>query len=88
VGEADNIQDANDAVDKFVADIAAQLVVSLGMGEDEALNFVLDALENPDEKHLSPIPEDEADPEELALWLGKATTLGIAAKILKAAQAK
>jgi len=84
VGSADNIQDANDAVDKYIADVAAQLMVSAGMGEDEALDFVIDYLEDPEDKHLSPLPEDDADPEELALWLGKATTLGISAKILKA----
>jgi hypothetical protein len=86
VGGADNIQDANDAVDKFIADIVAQLVLSAGMEEDEAFDFVFDFLDSMDEKHLSTLPDDDADPEELALWLGKATTLGISAKILKTAR--
>jgi hypothetical protein len=86
VGEADNIHNANDAVDQFVANIAAQLVVSIGMSEEGALDFVLDYFADPQDEHLSPIPEDDTDPEELALWLGKATTSGISAKIMKAAR--
>ena len=86
VGEADNIQDANDAVDKYLSDIAGELMVCKGMSQDEAADFVFHYLRNLDDEHLSELPGDDADPEELMLWLGKATTFGISAKIVKAAK--
>ena len=88
VGNAENIQDANDAVDKFLADLASQLMVSKGMSEDEAFDFVFDYLDTVEDEHISEIPDDDADPEELLMWLGKATTYGLQAKVLKAAQGK
>ncbi len=86
VGEADNISDANDAVDKFLADVVDQLMLVTGMSEGAAFDFVFDFLDSESvSEHLPAIPDDDADPEELATWLGKAGTLGVAAKIIKAA---
>lgn len=87
VGGADNVHDANDAVDKFIADVVDQLMLTVGMGEDEAFDFVFDFLDSESGgEHLPTLPGDDADPEELATWLGKATTLGVAAKIVKSAR--
>lgn len=88
-GEADNVQDANDAVDRYIADIVDQLIVELGMDEEEAFNFVFSHLEKgSDENGLAPVPDEDADPEELASWLGKATTLGVSAAIVRAARGR
>jgi hypothetical protein len=87
VGEADNIPDANDAVDKYLADIADQLVLVTGMDEDEALELVFDHADRSSEDgRLPALPSDDADPEELAGWLGKANTMGFGALVLKAAR--
>jgi len=86
VGEADNISDAGDAVDKFLANLVAQLMVKTGMGEDEAFDYVFDFFDTTTgEGHLPPLPDEDADPEEQASWLGKAGTLGVSAQLLKAA---
>jgi hypothetical protein len=87
VGEADNVQDANDVVDRYIADIVDQLMVELGMEEEEAFSFVFSHLEKGSEENgLAPVPGEDADPEELASWLGKATTLGVSAAIVRAAR--
>jgi hypothetical protein len=84
---AENISDANDAVDKFIADIVGQLVLQSGMDEDEAFDYVFDFFDDTTaDGHLPPLPDDDADPEELSNWLGKATTYGVSAKILKQAR--
>ena len=85
VGEADNISDANDAVDKYLANIVAQLVLTTNMGEDEAFDLVFDFFDDESE-HIPALPDEDADPEELMMWLGKATTFGADKKILKLAQ--
>jgi hypothetical protein len=88
-GGADNVQDANAAVDRYVADMVDQLMIELGMSDDDAFDFVFSHLHKGSEDgQLAPLPDADADPEELASWLGKATTLGVSAAIVRAARSK
>lgn len=86
-GKADNIVDANDAIDKYLADIVDQLVLSYDMDADEAFDFVFDMADSASsEEHLPALPGEDADPEELMMWLGKANTMGFGAKVISAAK--
>lgn len=87
VGQADNVSDANDAIDKYLATAVDMLVAETGMDEDAAFELLFSAAEKAaKDGELPALPDDKADPEELAMWLGKATTWGLAARVLSAAR--
>ncbi len=86
-GEASNVDETGDVIDRYLNDIADQLVQSQGWGVHEAMGFVFDvASEVAEEGHLPEIPSDNADPEEVAMWLGKAASYGFGARVLKSAR--
>jgi hypothetical protein len=87
IGQADNISDANDAIDKYLATAVDMLVAEAGMDEDTAFERLFAVAEKAaKDGELPALPDDKADPEELAMWLGKATTWGLAARVLSAAR--
>lgn len=87
VGHADNVSDANDAIDKYLATAVDMLVAETGVDEDTAFERLFAAAEKAaKDGELPELPDDDADPEELAMWLGKASTWGLAARVLSAAR--
>jgi hypothetical protein len=83
--ELDGVEDA---IDKFIAGIADQLVATLGMSEDAALDYVLDCCDEASEHgRIPPIPSEDADPVAVAVWLGKAQTAGFPTEVVSSAKA-
>lgn len=84
VGGAKNISDAIDVMDRYLSDIAFQLAEAEGWDITEAFSFVLDCADEVSTGgKLPPLPEDNADPEEIAMWLGKAASYGFGAHVMK-----
>lgn len=74
-GGAVNPSDVGDTLDIYLSDIASILEIEYDMDDEDALQFVFSAAdEMADEGLLPEMPEDEAEDEEIALWLGTAKT--------------
>ena len=86
-GGADNITDIEDTFDMFLSDIIDLLMFDSDIGEDEAADFIFYMADSmADEGMLPPMPDDGADEEELAAWMGKAKSIGFSNRVLKAAR--
>lgn len=86
-GGAENVSDAQDALDKYLADIADQLTTEFEVSDDDAWDFIGQvASECEDEGELPPMPDYESPDADATLWLGKATSILFAGRVLKTAR--
>lgn len=78
-GGAENATDIPDALDKYLAGIAGQLVAHYGKSKDGALSAIMKTARSlASDGTLPSMPSDSADDAEIALWLGKAASIGFA----------
>jgi hypothetical protein len=83
---AENEPDVWAAFDLYIGDIVDDLTEKYELGEDEALDFVFTiADEAVDSGMLPEIPDESADEEDVAVWLGKAGSAGFERMVLDAA---
>lgn len=85
-GGATNETDIPDALDKYLGGIADHLVQNYGMSEDEAfakIGTVARSLSS--EGTLTSFPTQNSDDADIAVWLGKAASVGFAQHVFKAA---
>lgn len=74
-------------LDRYVTQIADLLAIEYGMSPDKALGFVFAAATSLAKEGLvDPIPSDNASPDEISLWLGKARTQQFSHHVLTRAQ--
>ena len=86
-GGADNIPDTEDALDKYLNGCIESVVDECSVAEDDAIDFVFGVADELAEKGKLPeMPDEDADDEDIALWLGKANTIGFQQVVLKAAR--
>lgn len=73
----------------FIADCASSIAAQLQVSEDEALKAVYDtADELADKGEMPPLPDlEEASPEEISGWTGKAKTCDLMARAVEAIKA-
>lgn len=87
-GELDAVNDTtiSDDVDAYFNEMIDQLLQAYDTTEDEAIEFVFDVADEMAEEGLIPaVPDEDADDEELALWLGQAKTAGLHIHVSEAA---
>lgn len=78
-GGAENATDIPDALDKYISGIAGQLVAHYGKTKDGALSAIMKTARGlATDGTLPSLPSDSADDSEIALWLGKAASIGFA----------
>jgi hypothetical protein len=83
---AQNPDDVLNAFVAYVGGIADALLAEYEMSDDEAIDFVFGvAADMAAEGLLAPLPEGD-DPDSLSLWMGQASTAGLAVVVMKAAE--
>jgi hypothetical protein len=85
-GQAKNTSDVDVALNTYLNAILTRLMTELGMDGDagEALIYsTADKLAT--SRGLPPFPTDESSDEEVAIWVGKAKTMGFDNEVMKAA---
>lgn len=86
-GGAENATDVEDKFSAFMDEIVDALLDRYEADEDDAIGLVFDVIdEMVEEGELDEFPSDEASEEDLAIWMGKATTAGLKARVLQAAR--
>jgi hypothetical protein len=79
-----SLEEANTALDQYIASVAEQVMTVTDLDEDAALDFVLNSVE---EMHPQGLPPDEdSDPESMLGWLETANASGVASQVVQAAQ--
>jgi len=87
VGGAVNPSDASDTLDLYLSGISDLVSLEYGKNSNEAMNFVFSAASALASQGLVPaMPSDSADPEEIAIWLGKAKTCQFGHHVLSRAR--
>lgn len=83
---ADNQRDPDEALNLYLDGIADALIDQFDYSEDEAMRAVLAMADTLGQEGVLPeFPSLEAAEDEIAMWLGAATTLGFANEVLTAA---
>lgn len=83
---AENEPDVWAAFDMYIGDIVDDLTEKYELDEDEALDFVFTIADDAVEDGLLPeIPDENADEQAVAVWLGKAGSAGFERMVLDAA---
>lgn len=87
-GGAENENNVSDAFDMYISDMVDDLMEKYELDEDGALDFVFSTADDlAAEGKLPEIPSEEDDAKGLAVWLGKAGSLGFERMVLDAALA-
>lgn len=82
-GGAVNPSDASDALDFYLNNMADLLGLEYGKTKSEAMSFVFSAVSQLVRDGMVPeIPGDNAAPQDIAIWLGKAKSVGLGAFVL------
>jgi hypothetical protein len=79
-----SLEEANAALDRFIASVAEQVMTVTDLDEDAALDFVLDSVEQVHPQGFPPAEDD--DPESMLGWLEAANASGVASQVVQAAQ--
>jgi dsDNA-binding SOS-regulon protein len=86
-GEAENVSPVEDAFDMYISDIVDIVMFETDMSDTQATDFVFHFADHlASQGQLDPLPEDESEEEELAVWMAKAKTVGFGTQVLKAAR--
>lgn len=82
-GGAINPSNASDTLDQYLTDIGDLLVLEYGKSDNEAMSFVFSSAGQLARDGVIPkMPDDDASPEEIAVWLGKAKSVQFASHVL------
>lgn len=84
---AENENNIWDAFDAYISDLIDDLMEKYDVDEDDALEFIFQTADDlTDEGLMTPIPSED-DPQAVAMWLGRAGTVGFERQVLDAALA-
>ncbi len=85
-GQAKNTSDVDTALNSYLNAILEHLVSELDMSEDEGQQLIYSVADKlAASGNLPPFPTDESSDDEVAIWIGKAKTLGFSNEVTKAA---
>ena len=68
--------DPSDALDLYLNGIVSALVSEHGMSEESAIELIFALADKLEGRGLPPFPSEDASPDEVAVWLGTAGTIG------------
>lgn len=84
---ATNVGTAWDSYDAYFGEIIDSLMATYEVSEDDAVDLIYDVLDEMIEEGLiEEMPEDESPEEEVAVWLGKAKSVGLHIAVGEAAK--
>lgn len=74
-------------LDDYIEDLVDMLIIDYEIDEDLAIDVVFDVIDDLiEEGFLSEMPEDEADPVAIEMWLNDAKTVGLSGHIVDAVE--
>ena len=86
--EAENPSDVWEAMESYLNDILDALTADYELSDGDALDFVFSVADELSEAGKLPeFPDDSADEDTVADWMGKAQTMGFQQAVMKAAEA-
>lgn len=86
-GGAVNPSNVSDTLDIYVTDIADLISLEYDQPPEKAMTFVFSAADALAKDGVIPeLPDDDAPPEEIALWLGKAKSVQFSNHVMQRAR--
>jgi hypothetical protein len=77
-GGATNNNNIEDSFDQYIDGMVANLLAQYESTPEIAAGVVFDCIEQlVDDDQLPPLPEEGKDEDAVAIWIGKATTMGL-----------
>lgn len=80
--EAENHSDIMMGLEKYISGLVDALLVQYNLSDDEAVDLAFEALDSlVSDGATEEIPGEDASDDQVAMWLGQATTSGLQRKV-------